>query len=66
LNFLALNQDYTKLGCSNLNQERVKNAKRHTTNDFILRRRLIRGNRKRKADDHEGAEGKLYCPGIAK
>ena len=57
---------YTKLGCSNLNQDRVKNAKCHTTPGFILRRRLIRGNRKRKADDHEGSEGKLYCPGIAK
>jgi len=57
---------YTKLGCSSLNQDRVTNAKRHTTDNFIFRRRIIRGNRKRKADDHEGAEGKLYCSGIAK
>ena len=57
---------YTRLGCSALNKDRVENARRHNKATYKLRRRVIRGNRKRKADEIEGAEGKLYCPGIAK
>ena len=57
---------YTRLGCSALNKDRVENVRRHNKATYKLRRQINRGNRKRKADEIEGVEGKLYCPGIAK
>ena len=59
-------RSYTRLGCSALNKDRVENARRHNKATYKLRRRIICGNRKRKADEIEGVEGKHYCPGIAK
>ena len=50
---------YTRLGCSALNKDKVENAIRHKKATFKLRQ-VIRGNQKRKADDIEGVEGKLY------
>ena len=57
---------YTRLGCSAVNKDRVENARPHNKATFKLRRRIICGNPKQKADEIEGVEGKLYCPGIAK
>ena len=56
---------YTRLARSALNKDKVENTRRHNKVTFKLRRRIIRGNRKRKADQIEGVEGKLYFPGIA-
>ena len=56
---------YTRLACSALNKDEVENARRHNKVTFKLRRRIICGNRKRKVDQIEGVEGKLYFPGIA-
>ena len=49
-----------------LNKDRVENTRRHNKTNFKLRRRIIRSNRKRKADEIERVEQKRYCPGIAK
>ena len=57
---------YTRLGCSALKKDRVENTRRHNKATFKLRQGKIRGNQKRKADEIEGVEGKLYYPGIAK
>ena len=55
---------YTRLGYSALNKNRVENVRRHHKTDFKLRWRIIRSNRKRKADEIEGVKRKLYCFGI--
>ena len=57
---------YTRLGCSALNKDRVENARRHNKATYKLRQQIICGNRKQKADEIEGVEGKHYSPGIAK
>ena len=49
-----------------LNKDRAENARRHNKTNFKLRRRIIRSNRKRKADEIERVERKRYCPSIAK
>ena len=51
---------YTSLGCSALNKDSVENARRHNKATYKLRRKIIRGNRKRKAYEIEGVEGELY------
>ena len=57
---------YTRLGCSASNKDRVENARCHNKATYKLRQQIICGNRKQKADEIEGVEGKLYCPGIAR
>ena len=71
---------YSRLGCSVLNKDRVENTRCHDKATYKLRRRIIRhnkaahklrwqiihGNWNWKADEIEGVEGKLYCPGTAK
>ena len=51
---------YIRLGCSALNKDSVENARRHNKATYKLRRKIIRGNRKRKAYEIEGVEGELY------
>ena len=48
---------YTRLVCSALNKDRAKNARRHSKATFKLRRRMICGNRKQKANEIEGVKG---------
>ena len=57
---------YTRPGCSALNKNSVENARCHNKTTFKLRRWIIRGKRKRKAEEIDGVKGKLYCPDIAK
>ena len=57
---------YTRLGCSASNKDRVENARCHNKATYKLRQQIICGNRKQKADEIEGVEGKHYSPGIAK
>ena len=55
---------YTRLGYSALNKNRVENVRCHNKTNFKLRWRIIRSNRKRKADEIERVKRKLYCFGI--
>ena len=57
---------YSRLGCSALNKDRAENGWRHNKATYKLRRRIIHGNRKRKADEIEGVKGETLLPWYCK
>lgn len=54
---------YTVAGCSGGNVERVRNARRLSTDKRKLRRKIIRGRKKHKGDKIIENEGETYTPG---
>lgn len=54
---------YTIHGCDTDNKYRLRNARRQSNETYRMRRRLIRGKKKKKVDKHNEAEGSLYGAG---
>ena len=54
---------YTQLGCKKLNENRIANAKQHSAIRTKLRRRKLRGIRKKREDKDKEKEGETYGPG---
>lgn len=54
---------YTTLGCAKRNRKRIRNSIVHSQSKNILRRKKIRGQKKKKDDNKKQIEGKTYKAG---